>query len=185
MVVTPELPTFSRAPTTTLEGWRSFVDGDPTDMTPLPDSDLEALTPARRELYDEQRISYHSELVIVQTSTVRGIIHQGRLLTMLNQRESQRPPRPGRLGTMGLRKNHGHQTTRKDPRAASPAPPPGAEPHPRRLHHDPAQGVPTKAGKRICQLPRHPPATPAQRHRHRRRRLPGPHRCPNRPGHRR
>lgn len=87
MVVAPELPTFSRAPTTTLEGWRSFVDAEPADLAPLPTSDLEALTPARRELYDEQRISYHSELVIVQTSTVRSIIHQGRLLTMLNQRE--------------------------------------------------------------------------------------------------
>lgn len=87
MVVAPELPTFSRAPTTTLEGWRSFVDSEPLDMTPLPSSDLETLTPARRELYDEQRISYHSELVIVQTSTVLSIIHQGRLLTMLNQRE--------------------------------------------------------------------------------------------------
>lgn len=87
MVVAPELPTFSRAPTTTLEGWRSFVDAEPADLAPLPSSDLEALTPARRELYDEQRISYHSELVIVQTSTVRSVIHQGRLLTMLNQRE--------------------------------------------------------------------------------------------------
>lgn len=87
MVVAPELPTFSRAPTITLEGWRSFVDSEPLDMTPLPTSDLETLTPARHELYDEQRISYHSELVIVQTSTARSIIHQGRLLTMLNQRE--------------------------------------------------------------------------------------------------
>ena len=34
-----------------------------------------------------KRISYHSELVIVQTSTARSIIHQGRLPTMLNQRE--------------------------------------------------------------------------------------------------
>jgi hypothetical protein len=87
MVVAPALPTFSRAPTTTLEGWRSFVDSEPSEVTPLPISDLETLTPARRELYDEQRISYHSELVIVQTSTVRSVVHQGRLLTMLNQRE--------------------------------------------------------------------------------------------------
>lgn len=77
----------SAAPTITLEGWRSFVDSEPLDMTPLPTSDLETLTPARHELYDEQRISYHSELVIIQTSTARSIIHQGQLLTMLNQRE--------------------------------------------------------------------------------------------------
>lgn len=53
------------------------MDSKPLDMTPLPTSDLETLTPARHELYDEQRISYHSELVIVQTSTARSIIHQG------------------------------------------------------------------------------------------------------------
>ena len=87
MVVTPELPPLSRAPTTTLEGWRSFVNSEPKSIDLLPDSDLAALTLPRREIYDEQRISYHSELVIVQTSAVRSIIHQGRLLTMLNQRE--------------------------------------------------------------------------------------------------
>ncbi|WP_235916500.1 ATP-binding protein [Antrihabitans cavernicola] len=42
---------------------------------------------AAREEYDERRIAYHSELVVVETSTVRQIIHQGRLLMMLNQRE--------------------------------------------------------------------------------------------------
>nr|WP_221195324.1 TniB family NTP-binding protein [Hoyosella altamirensis] len=40
-----------------------------------------------REKYDERRIAYHSELVIIETSTVREIIHQGRLLMLLNQRD--------------------------------------------------------------------------------------------------
>ena len=37
--------------------------------------------------YDEARISYHSELVVVATSTVAEITRQGRLLTLLNRRE--------------------------------------------------------------------------------------------------
>lgn len=86
MVVT-ELPSTSRAPTTTLQGWRSFV----TSAAPTVDSPdtvaLNAMSAAERELYDEQRISYHSELVIVETTTVRSITNQGRLLMMLNQRE--------------------------------------------------------------------------------------------------
>jgi len=87
MVVTAELPSNSRAPTTTLQGWRSFV----TSLAPridMPDSAaLTAMGASTREHHDEQRISYHSELVIVETSTVRSITNQGRLLMMLNQRE--------------------------------------------------------------------------------------------------
>lgn len=88
MVVTRDLPTNSSAPTTTLEGWRSFVDGDPLTFELLPQSQLDALPTVRRELYDEKRISYHSDIGVIQTSAVRNIIHQGRLLTMLNQRET-------------------------------------------------------------------------------------------------
>lgn len=40
-----------------------------------------------RDAYDEARIAYHSELQVVRTSTVKDIAHQGRLLTLLNQRE--------------------------------------------------------------------------------------------------
>uniref|UniRef100_UPI001BA5517D TniB family NTP-binding protein n=1 Tax=Pseudarthrobacter albicanus TaxID=2823873 RepID=UPI001BA5517D len=87
MVVTAELPSNSRAPTTTLQGWRSFI----TSVAPtieLPDpAELAAMIASTRERYDEQRISYHSQLVIVETSTVRQITNQGRLLMMLNQRE--------------------------------------------------------------------------------------------------
>ncbi len=76
-----------RAPTTTLEGWRSYVDSAPIELILLGDSDLSGLSPAQRDAYDEHRLAYHSELVVVETSTVKEIIHQGRLLTLLNQRE--------------------------------------------------------------------------------------------------
>ncbi|WP_426989215.1 TniB family NTP-binding protein [Pseudarthrobacter sp. Y6] len=87
MVEAAELPSASRAPTTTLQGWRSFVNSVPPTMDPPDTAALAAMSATEREHYDEQRISYHSELVIVETSTLRSITNQGRLLMMLNQRE--------------------------------------------------------------------------------------------------
>ena len=37
--------------------------------------------------YNDQRLDYHSELVTVETSAVREVLRQGRLLMLLNQRE--------------------------------------------------------------------------------------------------
>jgi hypothetical protein len=76
-----------RDPTTTLAGWRRFVDADPASFDLLDEPDWAALPNADRVLYDEARCQYHSELVVVSTSTVRQICHQGRLLALLNQRE--------------------------------------------------------------------------------------------------
>jgi hypothetical protein len=45
------------------------------------------LSDAERDSYDEARINYHSELVVVATSTIRDVARQGRLLTLLNRRE--------------------------------------------------------------------------------------------------
>jgi len=47
----------------------------------------QALSGEQRSRYDEARINYHSELVVVATSAVREVARQGRLLTMLNRRE--------------------------------------------------------------------------------------------------
>lgn len=77
-----------RDPPTTLQGWRRFVDAEPAQFELLPEAQLAALRPAERIVYDEARIDYHSEMVIVATSTVRQVTQQGRLLTMLNRRES-------------------------------------------------------------------------------------------------
>lgn len=88
MVVTTQAPnSHSRAPTTTLQGWRSFISSIPPTITLADPEEREGMGPVERERYDEQRISYHSELVIVETSTVRSITNQGRVLMMLNQRE--------------------------------------------------------------------------------------------------
>jgi len=89
VVSAPELGIIDdrRAPTTTLAGWRQFVQDDPVTLDLLPDADWAALDMASRNGYDETRIKYHSELIVVETSTVRDVIRQGRLLSLLNQRE--------------------------------------------------------------------------------------------------
>jgi hypothetical protein len=76
-----------REPTTTLSGWRKFVDTAPAKFDLLSDPAWAGLSPASREAYDEARITYHSELVVVATSTLRDVTKQGRLLTLLNRRE--------------------------------------------------------------------------------------------------
>jgi Bacterial TniB protein len=76
-----------REPTMTLTGWRRFVDSPPARFSPLPDEQWQQLTDEARGRYDEARINYHSEMVVVATSTVREVARQGRLLTFLNRRE--------------------------------------------------------------------------------------------------
>ena len=76
-----------REPTMTLAGWRRFVDSAPASFGLLAAGQWQALSGEQRSRYDEARINYHSELVVVATSTVREVARQGRLLAMLNRRE--------------------------------------------------------------------------------------------------
>jgi hypothetical protein len=76
-----------REPTSTLAGWRRFVDAPQASFKLKPGPEWKALTEESREVYDQTRISYHSELVVVKTSTLREVAKQGRLLTLLNRRE--------------------------------------------------------------------------------------------------
>ena len=76
-----------REPTMTLTGWRRFVDSAPASFDLLAGEQWQGLSDEQRGRYDEARINYHSELVVVATSTVREVARQGRLLTMLNRRE--------------------------------------------------------------------------------------------------
>jgi hypothetical protein len=76
-----------RRPATTLEGWRAFVDDEPAMVDLLPDRVWKALGEADRAVYDEARISYHSEMIVAATSTVREVAKKGRLLTVTNRRE--------------------------------------------------------------------------------------------------
>lgn len=71
----------------TLTGWRRFVDAPAAAFDLLPDTAWQGLTDRDRAAYDDARINYHSELVVVATSAVRQVANQGRLLTLLNRRE--------------------------------------------------------------------------------------------------
>lgn len=86
MVVT-DIPSSGRSPTTTLQGWRGFVASTPPTIELVDSVILAAMSTPKRDSYDDQRISYHSEFVLAETSAVRSITNQGRLLMMLNQRE--------------------------------------------------------------------------------------------------
>jgi hypothetical protein len=83
----PGLDDGRREPTMTLAGWRQFVDAPPASFDLLPDKRWAALPAEDRQAYDEARLNYHSEMIIVATSTVREVARQGRLLTLLNRRE--------------------------------------------------------------------------------------------------
>jgi hypothetical protein len=76
-----------RETTLTLAGWRRFVNSVAAVFELLPDHELELLTPDQRQLYDDARLEYHSELATVATSTIKSVAHQGRLLMLLNRRE--------------------------------------------------------------------------------------------------
>jgi hypothetical protein len=76
-----------RQPTTTLEGWRRFIDTDRPEFALLSDQEWAALDDAGRMAYNEARVAHHSELVVVTTSAIQKITNEGQLLTLLNQRE--------------------------------------------------------------------------------------------------
>lgn len=76
-----------RQPTTTLEGWRRFIEADAPEFELLDDLTWSQLDDDARTRYNEARVAHHSELVVVTTSAIESITNQGRLLTLLNQRE--------------------------------------------------------------------------------------------------
>jgi hypothetical protein len=76
-----------REPTMTLANWRKFVDTPPATFQLLEEKEWLDLRDAQRDVYDDNRITYHSEMIVVATSLVRQVARQGRLLTMLNRRE--------------------------------------------------------------------------------------------------
>ena len=60
----------------------------PAELELLPEDRWAALDDAERMAYDEARMNYHSEMLVVETSTVAKIAKQGRLLTIINRRET-------------------------------------------------------------------------------------------------
>jgi Cdc6-like AAA superfamily ATPase len=75
-----------RQPLTTREGWAAFVSrARPDPPRLLPAGDLERLTGAEREIYDEARMDYHSELLLVATPDIRQVTATGSKLIVGNR----------------------------------------------------------------------------------------------------
>lgn len=75
-------------PPTTLEGWRSFVQAERPKFELLPVESWKAMDDDSRLAYDEARMTYHSDMIVVATSTVKEVSRQGRLLSVINRRET-------------------------------------------------------------------------------------------------
>lgn len=75
------------APSTTPEGWRSFINANPSELALLPAGQWEALGEPDRRDYDEARIAHHAELVVITTSAIAEITSEGQILVLMNQRE--------------------------------------------------------------------------------------------------
>jgi len=78
------LPENRRAPATTLEGWRSFISVDLSELVLLPAGQWQALDEQDRRDYDEARIAHHAELVVEWITWVPGeFAHLGRNADLL------------------------------------------------------------------------------------------------------
>ncbi|MFD8098603.1 TniB family NTP-binding protein [Nocardia fluminea] len=72
-------------PVTTKEGWTNWVGRDRT--APMLRSDWCAVSANERADYDEMRLDYHSDLIVVNTPTIQDITKTVRRLLILNRRQ--------------------------------------------------------------------------------------------------
>lgn len=72
-------------PLTTKEGWTQWVDYD--RRGPELRGDWPDLEPTERASYDDARLDYHSDLIVVNTPTIQEIIKTVRRLLILNRRQ--------------------------------------------------------------------------------------------------
>lgn len=87
MVTPPDTHDDEHNPLTTKDGWRQFVDAAPVCPTMLSLRAFKALTEEKRLAYNEPRLDYHSQLVVVATPTVRNVFTTGRRLVLLNRHQ--------------------------------------------------------------------------------------------------
>ena len=74
-------------PLTTREGWRQFVDDGPAEPKLLGEANLGLLDAPGRLAYDQDRLDYHSRLIVVATPVVRQVYATGRRLVLLNRHQ--------------------------------------------------------------------------------------------------
>jgi DNA replication protein DnaC len=74
-------------PLTTRQGWRRFVDRQPTAPDLHNPATIELLTGSDREAYDEARRAYHADLPLANTPTIQKVISTARPLVQLNRNQ--------------------------------------------------------------------------------------------------
>lgn len=85
-IAAKEVPVEARQPLTTKEGWARFVRTAP--LRPLLRDDWQELLPEDRADYDDVRLTYHSDLVTVNTPLISQVIVDVRRLLILNRRQN-------------------------------------------------------------------------------------------------
>ena len=149
-------------PLTTKEGWRRFVDTEPSPPVLLDATALSSLDAAQRAGYDEARIDYHAGLPLVNTPVIRQVISTSRLLIQLNRHQVSARRGVVISGASGTGKTTGAQPARPRPRAGRPqAAPRRPAPAARRLHHGPPGGDPADGGGGVRPVLRAARAAPA------------------------
>lgn len=78
----------TRLPVTTLRGWRKFVERKEPSFTLVSDDEFRRMDEDERESYNEDRMDYHSAMVVARTSTVREVVTTTKMLLQLNKHES-------------------------------------------------------------------------------------------------
>lgn len=76
-------------PLTTKEGWARFVAHQPQPPQLLDQARWQTLQgdPGGLDAYNEARVDYHSDLLVVSTPTIQEVITTGRRLVLLNRRQ--------------------------------------------------------------------------------------------------
>jgi hypothetical protein len=74
-------------PLTTKEGWRRFVDRQPSPPDLHNPATVELLTAADRDAYEQERRDYHADLPLANTPTIQKVISTARLLVQLNRNQ--------------------------------------------------------------------------------------------------
>jgi hypothetical protein len=78
-------PGAPRVQLTTLAGWRRFAADIPAVPDLLPADAWERLDDDKRLAYDEDRLSHHSRLLVIETPVISKVITEGRRLSYLNR----------------------------------------------------------------------------------------------------
>jgi Cdc6-like AAA superfamily ATPase len=76
---------FTSSVVTTLDGWRAFVEHDPTRATLLTNEELSRLTEGERRAYDDMRSDYHAALPALNTPILGRTVTKGLLFMRLNR----------------------------------------------------------------------------------------------------